>query len=68
MAGKVRTLIRFTSTLFYIHRGYLPLVKQQITDMVVNGSGMRDPARVLKISRNTVTEELKKSSTAASGE
>jgi transposase-like protein len=35
-------------------------VKQQITDMAVNGSGMRDPARVLKISRNTVTEELKK--------
>ena len=29
-------------------------------DMAVNGSGMRDTARVLKISRNTVTQELKK--------
>jgi transposase-like protein len=28
--------------------------------MAVNGSGMRDTARVLKISRNTVTQELKK--------
>ena len=42
-----------------IYRGYLSEVKQQITDMAVNGSGMRDPARVLKISRNTVTQELK---------
>jgi len=36
--------------------------------MAVNGSGMRDPARVLKISRNTVTQELKKSSRATPGE
>jgi transposase-like protein len=42
------------------YQSYLPQVKQQITDMAVNGSGMRDTARVLKISRNTVTEELKK--------
>lgn len=42
-------------------------MKQQITDMAIHGSGMRDTARVLKISRNTVTEELKKSSIAASG-
>ncbi len=44
----------------YSYRGYLSEVKQQITDMAVNGSGMRDTARVLKISRNTVTQELKK--------
>ena len=46
----------------YTYQGYLPKVKQQITDMAMNGSGMRDTARVLKISRNTVTQVLKKNS------
>ncbi len=48
----------------YTYRGYLPAIKQQITDMAVNGSGIRDTARVLKISPTTVIEELKKTSTA----
>lgn len=47
----------------YSYRGYLPEVKQQISDMAINGSGIRDTARVLKISPTTVIEELKKSST-----
>ncbi len=51
----------------YSYRAYLTDVKQQITDMAVNGSGMRDTARVLKISRNTVTAVLKKTSTATAG-
>jgi transposase-like protein len=65
-AGKQRYLCRNpecgrrTFVRHYTYRGYLPEVKQQISDMAVNGSGMRDTARVLKISRNTVTEELKK--------
>lgn len=46
----------------YSYRGYLPEVKQQISDMAVNGSGIRDTARVLKISATTVIEELKKRS------
>jgi transposase-like protein len=46
----------------YSYRGYLPEVKQQISDMAVNGSGIRDTARVLKISPTTVIEELKKRS------
>ena len=46
----------------YSYRGYLPEVKQQICDMAVNGSGIRDTARVLKISPTTVIEELKKRS------
>ena len=46
----------------YAYRGYLPEVKQQIAEMAVNGSGVRDTARVLKISRTTVTETLKKRS------
>jgi transposase-like protein len=36
--------------------------------MAVNGSGIRDTARVLKISPTTVIEELKKTSTVAAGE
>ncbi len=35
-------------------------VKQQIIDMAMNGSGIRDTARVLHISPSTVTNELKK--------
>jgi transposase-like protein len=52
----------------YAYRGYLPEVKQQIVDMAVNGSGTRDTARVLNISRTTVTETLKKSSTPQSSQ
>lgn len=44
----------------YAYRGYLLEVKKQIVDMTVNGSGPRDPARVLNIGRTTVTETLKK--------
>lgn len=44
----------------YTYRGYVPAIKQQIVDMVVNGSRSRDTARVLKISPTTVIEELKK--------
>ena len=46
----------------YAYRAYLPEVKQQIADMAVNGSGIRDTARVLKISPTTVIETLKKRS------
>lgn len=49
----------------YAYRGHLPDVKAQIADMAVNGSGIRDTARVLKISPTTVIEELKKRSAPA---
>lgn len=52
---------RSTFIRHYSYRGYLPEVKQQIADMAVNGSGIRDTAQVLKISPTTVIEELKKS-------
>ena len=52
----------------YAYRGYLPEVKQQIAEMALNGSGIRDTARVLKISPTTVIEQLKKKSTAQSRE
>jgi IS1 family transposase/transposase-like protein len=43
----------------YSDRGRLPQVKQQVVDMALNGSGIRDTARVLKISKDTVLSELK---------
>ena len=52
----------------YAYRGYLPQVKQQITEMTLNGSGIRDTARVLKISPTTVIETLKKRSTPESSQ
>ena len=55
---------RASFILNYSYRGYLPEVKQQIADMATNGSGIRDTARVLKISPTTVIEELKKTSPA----
>ena len=44
----------------YRNRGCLPEVKQQIIDMSLNASGVRDTARVLRISTDTVLSELKK--------
>ncbi len=41
-------------------------VKQQIVEMTLNGSGIRDIARVLHVSTATVIKELKKSPTLAS--
>ena len=45
----------------YAYPGCLPTVKQQIVDMTLNGSGIRDIARVLHVGPNTVIRELKKS-------
>ena len=45
----------------YAYQCYLPQVKAQISEMAINGSGIRDTARDLKISPTTVIEELKKS-------
>jgi transposase-like protein len=42
------------------YKGRSPEVKEQIIDMALNGSGIRDTARVLKISSATVINELKK--------
>ena len=42
------------------YRGRLPEIKQQVIEMSLNGSGIRDTARVLKISTATVIHELKK--------
>lgn len=52
--------MRKTFILDYTYQGYRLEVKQQIGEMAINGSGIRDTGRVLKISPNTVIKELKK--------
>jgi len=42
----------------YAYAGQSPEVKQQIIDMAMNASGVRDTARVLPISPTTVIKEL----------
>jgi transposase-like protein len=46
----------------------MPEVKRQIVDMALNGSGIRDTARVLGVSPMTVMTTLKKSTGASPGE
>jgi transposase-like protein len=45
LVGRGRTFL-----LEYTHAGQLPEVKQQIVDMAMNASGIRDTARVLHVS------------------
>jgi len=54
------TCARGSFLLDYCNRGCVPEVKQQIIDMSLNASGVRDTARVLRISTDTVLSELKK--------
>lgn len=49
-----------TFILDYVYLGQSRKVKEQIVDMALNGSGVRDTARVLHISTSTVIKELKK--------
>ena len=44
----------------YRHQARLRAVQAQITEMALHGSGIRDTARVLKISPTTVLAHLKK--------
>jgi len=48
----------------YRYRGRLPEVKQHIIDMSLNASGVRDTARVLHLSTDTVLSELRKKGAA----
>jgi transposase-like protein len=47
--------------LTYAYEARKPGVKEQITEMAFNGSGVRDTARTLKIGINTVIRTLKNS-------
>jgi transposase-like protein len=53
--GRGRTFL-----LDYAYAGQSPEVKQQIVEMAMNASGIRDTARVLHVSPTTVIKELKK--------
>jgi len=55
LEGRGRTFL-----LAYAYTGQSPAVKQQIVDMAMNASGIRDTARVLHVSPTTVIKELKK--------
>ena len=44
----------------YSYAGQSLPVKEQIVEMALNGSGIRDTARVLHVSTRTVLNELKK--------
>ena len=55
LLGRGRTFL-----LEYTYAGQSPEVKQQIVDMAMNASGIRDTARVLHVSPTTVIKELKK--------
>jgi transposase-like protein len=45
-----------------LYKGRAPAIKEQIVDMSLNGSGIRDTARVGKISPSAVINPLKKKS------
>ena len=53
--GRGRTFL-----LDYSYAGQSPEVKEQIVEMAMNASGIRDTARVLHVSPTTVLKELKK--------
>jgi transposase-like protein len=55
LEGRGRTFL-----LDYAYAGQSPEVKQQVIEMAMNASGIRDTARVLHISPTTVLKELKK--------
>ena len=49
-----------TFMLEYLYKACEPGIKEQIVEMAINSSGIRDTARVLKIDKNTVISTLKK--------
>ena len=51
--------------LLYQDRGRALEIRRQVVDMALNGSGIRDTARVLRISPTTVIAILKKSRRAS---
>ena len=52
----------------YRYRAYEPGIKAKVVEMAINSSGIRDTARVPKISKGTVISTLKKSLRPGAGE
>jgi transposase-like protein len=46
--------------LMYTYNGHRPGIKAQIDAQILNSSGVRDTARILKINPGTVCDHLKK--------
>ena len=68
-SGKQRYHCRFCGRYFqldYVYNACKPGVKEQIVELAMNSSGVRDTTRVLKISINTVISTLKKSGSQTS--
>ncbi|WP_460914234.1 IS1-like element transposase [Spirosoma areae] len=42
----------------YTHKALDPLVKKQMTQMMLNGSGVRYTARVLRVNCNTISSQF----------
>ena len=59
---------RKTFLLTYEYKGHEVETQQKIVAMALNGSGVRETGRVLGISYNTVTAQLKKSPGVEHGE
>ena len=57
-----------TFMLKYRYKAYEPGVKEEVVNMAINGSGIRDTSRVLGISKTTVINTLKKRKWADSGQ
>jgi transposase-like protein len=55
-----RHCVRRIFLLHYHNTGWVPEVKQRRVEMTLNGSGIRDTARVLGVSPTTVMSTLKK--------
>ncbi len=49
-----------TFMLEYYYKAYEPGINEQIVEMAINSSGIRDTAHVLNINKNTVIRTLKK--------
>lgn len=56
-----------TFMLSYRYKAYRPGVKQQIIDMAINASGIRDTARVLGVAKGTVISTIKKNTKITRG-
>jgi insertion element IS1 protein InsB len=52
--------VRRIFLLHYQDRGRIPEIRRQVVDLALNGSGIRDTARVLRIGPTTVIAVLKK--------
>jgi transposase-like protein len=61
---QIKACCKTTFILDHERKGWLPEIKQQIIEMTLNGSGIRDISRVLGVCTETVINEIKKKQAA----